>query len=103
MLSLYEASHLMVHGEPILEEALAFTTTHLPSSLNESSLPFLAEEVKHALKRPIRKGLHRVEARFHLSIYHQDPSHNEVLLQFGKLDFNFVQKLHQKELQDVSK
>ena len=100
---MYEASHLMVHGEPILEEALAFTTTHLPSSLNDSSLPFLAEEVKHALKQPIRKGLPRVEARFHLSIYHQDPSHNEVLLQFGKLDFNFVQKLHQKELQDISK
>ncbi|KAL5546120.1 hypothetical protein UlMin_005807 [Ulmus minor] len=103
MLSLYEASHLMVHGEPILEEALAFTRTYLQSSLNESSTPFISEQVMHALKQPIRKGLRRVEARFFNSIYHQDPSHNDVLLHFGKLDFNYVQKLHQKELRDISK
>ena len=29
LLSLYEAAHLRVHGEDILEEALAFTTCHL--------------------------------------------------------------------------
>jgi hypothetical protein len=29
MLSLYEATHLRVHGEDILDEALVFTTTHL--------------------------------------------------------------------------
>ena len=29
MLALYEVAHLRVHGEDILEEALAFTTTHL--------------------------------------------------------------------------
>ncbi|KAL5548165.1 hypothetical protein UlMin_003396 [Ulmus minor] len=103
MLSLYEASHLMVHGEPILEEALTFSRTYLQSSLNESSPPFLTEQVRHALKQPIRKGLQRVEARFFNSIYHQDPSHNDVLLQFGRLDFNYVQKLHQKELKDISK
>ncbi|GMN29355.1 hypothetical protein TIFTF001_041304 [Ficus carica] len=42
MLSLCEAAHLMVHGEPILEEALAFTTTHLKTSMTSSQLsPFL--------------------------------------------------------------
>ena len=35
MLSLYEASHLMVHGDPILEEALALTRTNLQSSMKE--------------------------------------------------------------------
>ncbi|KAB2615812.1 hypothetical protein D8674_022400 [Pyrus ussuriensis x Pyrus communis] len=29
LISLYEATHLRVHGEDILEEALSFTTTHL--------------------------------------------------------------------------
>ncbi|XVF77878.1 hypothetical protein PTKIN_Ptkin14bG0082700 [Pterospermum kingtungense] len=29
LLELYEAAHLLVHGEDILEEALAFTTSHL--------------------------------------------------------------------------
>jgi hypothetical protein len=31
MLSLYEATHLRVHGEAILDEALVFTATHLES------------------------------------------------------------------------
>ena len=31
MLGLYEAVHLRVNGEDILDEALAFTTTHLRS------------------------------------------------------------------------
>ncbi|KAE8678065.1 S-locus lectin protein kinase family protein isoform 1 [Hibiscus syriacus] len=29
LLELYEAAHLLVHGEDILEESLAFTTTHM--------------------------------------------------------------------------
>ncbi|EXC44901.1 (-)-germacrene D synthase [Morus notabilis] len=104
MLSLYEAAHLMANGEPILEEALAFTTTHLKSSTTSSQLsPFLAAQVKHALKQPIRKGLLRVEARHYISIYEENPSHSEVLLNFAKLDFNILQKLHQKELSAITR
>nr|WBW04473.1 terpene synthase [Ficus esquiroliana] len=104
MLSLYEASHLMVHGEPILEEALAFTTTHLQSLTTSSRLsPFLAAQVKHALNQPIRKGLPRVEARRYISMYEENTSHNEVLLNFAKLDFNVLQKMHQKELRDITR
>nr|WBW04459.1 terpene synthase [Ficus pandurata] len=95
MLSLYEAAHLMVHGEPILEEALAFTTTHVKTSTTLSQLsPFRAAQVKHALTQPIWKGLQRVEARRYISMYEENPSRNEVLLYFAKLDFNILQKLH---------
>ena len=104
MLSLYEAAHFLVHGEPILDEALAFTTAHLNSSTTSSGLcPFLAAQVKHALKQPIRKGLERVETRFFISIYHEDPSHSEVLLGFAKQDFNIVQKWHRKELCEITR
>ena len=68
MLSLYEATHFRVHGEDILDEALAFTTTHLQSATKHSSNP-LAEQVVHALKQPIRKGLPRLEARHYFSVY----------------------------------
>ncbi|KAJ9676253.1 hypothetical protein PVL29_024988 [Vitis rotundifolia] len=63
MLGLYEAAHLRVHGEDILEEALAFTTTHLKATVESLGYP-LAEQVAHALKHPIRKGLERLEARW---------------------------------------
>lgn len=102
MLSLYEATHLMVHGEEILEEALAFTTTHLESIANQSSHPH-AKQVKHSLRQTLHKNLPRLEARIYISIYEQDPSHNENLLILAKLDFNMLQRLHQKEFGNVYK
>ena len=105
MLSLYEASFLRVHGEDILDEANAFTTSHLKSLLSShlSQPTILMDQVAHALKQPIRKGLTRLEARHYTSIYQQDPSHNRVLLTFAKLDFNLLQKMHQKELSHIAR
>lgn len=102
ILSLYEATHLRVHGEHILEEALAFTTTYLESIASHLSPP-LSAQVSHALRHPIRKGLPRLEARHFISIYQEDASHDKVLLAFAKLDFNILQKLHQKELSSISR
>ena len=103
MLALYEASHLMVDGEEILEEALAFTTTHLQSMSTDPNNP-LAKQVIHALKRPIRKALTRVEARYYISIYQQDDSScNKSLLRLAKLDFNLLQSLHRKEQSEISR
>ncbi|KAK9209524.1 hypothetical protein WN944_001891 [Citrus x changshan-huyou] len=98
MLSLYEATHLRVHGENILDEALAFATSHLESIATHQISSPLAEQVKHALFQPIHKGVQRLEARHYISIYREESSHNEALLTFAKLDFNKLQKLHQKEL-----
>ncbi|PON95190.1 Squalene/phytoene synthase [Trema orientale] len=102
LLSLYEAAQLRVHGEDILDDALSFTTTHPESIASHLSSP-LSDQVKHALKHPIRKSLQRREARHYISIYHQDASHSEVLLTLAKLDFNLLQKLHQKELSDITR
>ncbi|KAJ6301023.1 hypothetical protein OIU77_015347 [Salix suchowensis] len=67
-----------------------------------SSSP-LREKINHALKQPLRKGIPRLEARQYFSIYQEDPSCSEVLLTFAKLDFNILQKHHQKELSDITK
>ncbi|KAK9025819.1 hypothetical protein V6N11_038674 [Hibiscus sabdariffa] len=97
MLSLYEATHLRVHGEDILEEALPFTTTHLQAIATRYLDSSLASQVTHALKQPIRKGLSRLEARLFMTFYQADPSHSEAVLAFAKLDFNMLQKQHQQE------
>ena len=102
ILSLYEATHLRVHGDEILEEALVFTTSRLEFLATHSSSP-LREKINHALKQPLRKGIPRLEARQYFSIYQEDPSCSEVLLNFAKLDFNILQKHHQKELSDITK
>ncbi|XVF70500.1 hypothetical protein PTKIN_Ptkin11bG0166700 [Pterospermum kingtungense] len=103
MLSLYEAAHLRVHGEDILEEALAFTITHLNEAMATCLNSSLASQISNALKQPIRKGLPRLEARKYMPIYQEEPSHNEALLTFAKLDFNTLQRLHQEELSQIAK
>ncbi|KAL6311283.1 hypothetical protein AAG906_013254 [Vitis piasezkii] len=102
MLGLYEAAHLRVNGEDILDEALAFTTTHLRSMVEHLEYP-LAEQVAHALKQPIRKGLERLEARWYMSIYQDETSHDTTLLKLAKLDFNLVQSLHKEELSNIAR
>ncbi|GLT97891.1 hypothetical protein SLE2022_154340 [Rubroshorea leprosula] len=104
MLNLYEAAHLRLHGEDILDEALAFTTSHLESMATKVS-PLLTEQIAHALNRPIRKGLPRIEARHYISLYSREThfaSSNAALLRFAKIDFNMVQALHQKEISGIT-
>ncbi|XP_029129103.1 probable terpene synthase 2 isoform X3 [Cajanus cajan] len=103
MMSLYEASQLRIHGEEILEEAYKFTHVQLTKSLTTQLSPFLAAQVNHILGQSLHKGIPRLEARHYMSFYEEDPSHDENLLTFAKLDFNMLQKLHRKELSDVTK
>ncbi|XP_031116633.1 (-)-germacrene D synthase-like [Ipomoea triloba] len=104
MLSLYEASHLRVHGEQILEEALTFTTSHLESMLG---LPHLSNplrsQVSEALKQPIRRRLTRLDAQKFISSYEPNGTQDALLLKFAKLDFNLLQKQHQRELGSLTR
>ncbi|KAG2708370.1 hypothetical protein I3760_05G189300 [Carya illinoinensis] len=102
ILSLYEASHMRVHGEDILDEALHFTTTQLESMVSNLN-PSVAAQVRRALERPLRKWLPRLEARHYFSAYPETASFNEVVLNFAKLDFNILQRLHQKEVSELSR
>lgn len=99
---MYEAAHVRVHGEDILDEALAFTTCQLELLKSDSTNP-LAAQVIGALKCPIRKGFNRLEAARFISIYQDDESHNKLLLNFAKLDFNLLQKQHQRELGHITR
>lgn len=103
MLSLYEAAYFRVHEEDILEEALEFTTSHLQHLKDKSPNHPLLAQVTHALKMPILKGLTRLEARRYISIYQEFESHSKVLLNFAKLDFNQLQKVHQGELSHITR
>ena len=104
LLSLYEATHLRMHGEDLLDEALTFTTTHLESVEAHRLSPLLAKQVTHALYQPFSKGCQRLEARRYLAIFEEEPHPaNETLLTLAKLDFNLLQQVHQKELSDITR
>ncbi|KAL4272040.1 hypothetical protein GQ457_13G002780 [Hibiscus cannabinus] len=100
LLELYEASYMRIHGEDILDEAISFATTDLTLAAPTLDHP-LSEQVAHALKQSIRRGLPRVEARQYISLYEDIESHNKALLEFAKIDFNLLQLLHRKELSEI--
>nr|XP_048328534.1 (-)-germacrene D synthase-like [Ziziphus jujuba var. spinosa] len=102
MLSLYEAAHLRMHGEEILDEALVFTTIHLQLELSNMNSD-LAGKVTFALNRSIRKNIPRSETRHYISFYPKENSHNKTLLKLAQLDFNILQALHQKEVANLSR
>ncbi|CAL5409992.1 unnamed protein product [Camellia sinensis] len=102
LLCLYEASHLRVQGEDILEEALKFTSKHLRSMLAHLNSP-LSEQVKHSLEVPLHKGMPRLEARHYINVYQADLARNSALLELAKLDFNLLQRLHQREISDITR
>ncbi|KAF8035611.1 hypothetical protein BT93_C1600 [Corymbia citriodora subsp. variegata] len=103
LLSLFEACHLKFHGDHILNDALAFTMTHLETIDKGNASLNLRKQVNHALNQPIYKGIPRLEARRYIPLYQEEPSHNEVLISLAKLDFNFLQKQHQKELGNLTR
>ena len=102
MLCLYEAAHLRIHGEDILDEALDFTSTHLKLLTTQLSNSLVGKVIQ-SLRRPLRMSLPRLKAWHYFSTYHEDPYHKGTLLAFAKSDFNRLQKLHQKELGNLSK
>ncbi|KAL2496218.1 Alpha-humulene/(-)-(E)-beta-caryophyllene synthase [Forsythia ovata] len=100
LLRLYEAAHYGVHGEEILEEALKFSASHLGSMIHHASNS-LSRQVSEDLEMPIHKTLTRLGVKKFLSIYQE--SRQDMLLNFAKLDFNILQKMHLKELSDITK
>ncbi|XP_048132495.1 (-)-germacrene D synthase-like [Rhodamnia argentea] len=103
LLSLYEACYLRCHGDAILEEALHFAMTCLESIDERKVSTSLAKQVKRALKQPLRMGLPRLEARYYIPLYREEPFHDKVLLTLAELDFNLLQEQHQKELGKITR
>ncbi|KAL4273924.1 hypothetical protein GQ457_13G000940 [Hibiscus cannabinus] len=102
MLNLYEAAYLRIHGENVLEEALAFTTANL-KSLAEKLSPNLAKQIEKALDQPLNKCPPRLAARTYVSFYEEEETRNETLLKFAKLDFNRLQILYKQEISQIAR
>ncbi|XP_071693707.1 (E)-beta-farnesene synthase-like [Rutidosis leptorrhynchoides] len=105
MLALYEAACMRIEGEKVLDDALEFTKIHLAAFIpkNQPADSLVITQIKQALKQPLRKRLQRLEAVRYIPIYQQQPNHNEVILKLAKLDFNFLQLMHKKELSQICK
>ncbi|KAH6775824.1 hypothetical protein C2S52_013385 [Perilla frutescens var. hirtella] len=101
LLSLYEAAHVRIHDENILDEAMAFTTHELSNMLAELESP-MKEKVQQALDYPLHKSLTILNLRFYIPIYEKDELRNELLLRLAKFNFNFLQNIYRNELFQLS-
>ena len=100
MLSLYNAGYLATPGEEILADAISFARGHLTLMCDVLRSP-LKKQVLRALKTPLHRMSMRVEARFYIEEYDEE-SHNDILLEIAKLDFNTLQSLHLEEMKILS-
>ncbi|KAJ0981665.1 hypothetical protein J5N97_009920 [Dioscorea zingiberensis] len=103
MLSLYEASYLVIEGEDTLEEARVFTTKHLKAITNNDIDPILKEHVKHALEMPLHWRIPRLHNYYFIGMYEKEDNMNSNLLEFAKLEYNMVQSIHKRELKQCSR
>ncbi|SPT15473.1 unnamed protein product [Triticum aestivum] len=101
ILILYNATHLLIQGEPKLEEAMTFARQHLVS-VNGSLQSPLDKQVKRAIHRALPRACKRVEVLQYISEYEEEEGHNQILLELAKLDFNLLQHVHLKELKDIT-
>jgi hypothetical protein len=102
LLSLYEASHLRMHGENTLEEARDFSIENL-TSLMEKLDSDSAEQVRQSLEIPLYWRMQRIEARNFIDVYQKDTAKNLTLLELAKLDYNLVQSIYQQELEELAR
>ena len=104
MLSLYEASFLLIEGENILEEVRDFATKHLEEYLKQNiDKNLYAIVMTHSLELPLHWRIMRFETRWFIDVYRSREDMNPILLEFAELDFNMVQAVHQEDLKQVKK
>ncbi|KAI0502229.1 hypothetical protein KFK09_017176 [Dendrobium nobile] len=101
LLSLYESAHLAMPAEEILEKAINFSKTHLMQMKDKLEQHF-ALMVSNSIEIPLFKRTDRIKTRNYISIYEQDANFNEVILEFAKMDFIYLQAMHQEEARKLS-
>ncbi|CAN7010942.1 unnamed protein product [Brassica rapa subsp. trilocularis] len=106
MLQLYQAAHLGTPSEDILDEAMSFTRNQLEcfASQEMSTLsPHLSTHIRNALYRPRCHNMEIFAAREYVSFYNHEEGHDEVLLRFAKLSFNYCRLLYIQEIKTLTK
>uniref|UniRef100_F6I240 Alpha-farnesene synthase n=1 Tax=Vitis vinifera TaxID=29760 RepID=F6I240_VITVI len=101
MIELFEASHLALEGENILDEAKAFSSGYLKEIISNLDNN-LAKQVVHSLERPLHWRVQCFDIRWYIDFYEEEGVMNLDLLKLAKLNFNMVQAVHQKDLKHIS-
>ncbi|KAM7530750.1 hypothetical protein LguiB_034160 [Lonicera macranthoides] len=103
MIELFEASHLALEGENILDDAKSFTTSSLQSlrlSVNDDKL---IKRMDQALEVPLHWRVEWYNVKRHINLREKEDKTHPILLELAKLNFNMVQATHQRDLREISR
>ncbi|KAK5802519.1 hypothetical protein PVK06_030119 [Gossypium arboreum] len=99
LLNLYEASHLSMKDEGILDTTRHFVAQQVQQYLKEKKIDeYVRMLVKHVLELPLHWRVSRLEAKWFIDVYETTEKINPILLELAKLDFNIVQAVYQDDL-----
>ncbi|KAI4296531.1 hypothetical protein L6164_036481 [Bauhinia variegata] len=101
MVNLYEASHLGIAGEEILEEAEQFSGKVLKGQMEKLDL-YKTKLVRSTLDQPFHKSLAIFTARNFSGDYHGMNGWLGALQELAKMDFSLMQFLHKNEILQIS-
>lgn len=103
LLTLYNAAHMAVPGEAVLDAAIAFARRHLKDEAARGKLGSpLAEQVRRALETPRPRFMRRLETMHYITEYEKEDGHDATLLEIARMDLNLVRSLHLKELRSLT-
>ncbi|GMH30300.1 hypothetical protein Nepgr_032143 [Nepenthes gracilis] len=101
VLQLYEASHLAIQGENIMDKMKDFSKECL-RDLDLDIDVSISRWVIDALEHPLHWTVQWFQVRRQIDAYEHQADRNPMLLELAKLNFNVVQAIHQRELQELS-
>ncbi|KAF5728990.1 (3S 6E)-nerolidol synthase 1-like isoform X1 [Tripterygium wilfordii] len=104
LMALYEASHLCLEGESVLQEAADYSAQLLHTCVTNLAHN-QATMVEHTLSHPHHKSFSKFTGKKYLSHGFQDTNNGwiNILKGLAKIDFDMAQSTYQKEIVQISK
>ncbi|KAG9454294.1 hypothetical protein H6P81_007198 [Aristolochia fimbriata] len=110
ILALFEASFVRLEGEDILDEARNFSQCYLNRTLVQGDYlepASIRRAIEYVLDHPFHLSIPRFNIKHYLEITSGRSTttggNNGIVYELAKLDFNFVQSMHQRELHQVAR
>jgi hypothetical protein len=97
LLSLYNAAHMAVPGEDVLDDAIAFTRTHLEAMKGNLVSP-IGDQISRTLDIPLPRYMPQLDTMHYIIEYEQQDGHNAMLLELARLDYSLTRSVYLKEL-----
>lgn len=101
LITLYDAAHLRVHGEDILDNLITLNKSRLQALMETDLEADLLEEIRVTLETTLSRRVERVEARHFISVY-EKATRDDTILEFAKLDYNVMQVVYCNELKELT-